>query len=210
MVVICCLAVVVAIAAAAARSHGPFPSPGRRDSSPPSSLSFPEPEPRDLPDLIVVPEEEPWLLSLAAPLAARLRQGDNAPLLLVSPQPPSPGRSGGRRAEASTVRWARSHPGAGTRAGEQFADLVGLWNPRLCLLLAASPAPPARRTPRGIPDGLGLHRFGLRGSIHLGREALLGAMWRRRPCVHKRSQRHDSRFRAGGADGRSTHPGRPE
>ncbi|MDP2896039.1 MAG: C25 family cysteine peptidase [bacterium] len=114
MVVICCLAVVVAIAAAAAMSHGPFPSPGRRDSSPPSSLSFPEPEPCELPDLIVVPEEKQWLLSLAAPVAARLRQGDNTPLLLVSPQPPS----------------------------EQFADLVRLWNPRHCLLLAASPDPP--------------------------------------------------------------------
>ncbi len=114
MVVICCLAVVVAIAAAAALSHGPFPSPRRRDSSAPSSLSFPEPEPCELPDLIVVPEEEQWLLSLAAPVAARLRQGDNAPLLLVSPQPPS----------------------------EQLADLVRLWNLRLCLLLAASPDPP--------------------------------------------------------------------
>jgi hypothetical protein len=85
MVLICCLAVVVAIAAAAAMSHGPFPSPGRRDSPGPSGLSSPATDPRELPDLIVVPEEEPWLLSLAAPVAAKLRKGDNTPLLLVSP-----------------------------------------------------------------------------------------------------------------------------
>jgi hypothetical protein len=52
------------------------------------------------PDVILVPEGEPWLLAIASPLAGRLRRGDEVPYLLAVSTPP------GREVQALLSRLA--------------------------------------------------------------------------------------------------------
>ena len=66
-------------------------------------------------DLLVVSEDEPWSIALAAPVAARFRRGDSVPLVVALSEVPTRG---------GLAHWAGPTPAAGG-AGARAADAVG-------------------------------------------------------------------------------------